>query len=122
MLYTVHESAPLGDLWLPLADGSDAAGDTDVTPEMLDVGRLVGERLEPGPLEAYGDHFATTTAYARVPWVEAILGSPIRATIDALGRSIFNPPLVARIASRIASASSRRRLARHRSAFSGSLA
>lgn len=80
-LHTVQQGAPLGDLWLPLADGTDAQEDLDVRPEMLDVERLVGEALEPGVLEVQGDLFRVAAPYMRVPWVEAILGTPIRATI-----------------------------------------
>ena len=72
----------LGDLWLPLADGTLATTDVTVTPEMLDVERLVGDPLEPGPLEVHGDRFSARAPYGRVPWVEAILGCPIRATIQ----------------------------------------
>ena len=81
-LCSVVESAPLGSLWLPLADGTDATEDLDLDPEMLDVDRLVGEPLAPGPLELRGDWFRAAAPYGRVPWVEAILGTPIRATIE----------------------------------------
>ncbi|MBC7237835.1 MAG: hypothetical protein H5T69_18490, partial [Chloroflexi bacterium] len=80
-LYAENESAPLGDLWLPLSDGTLASHDLDVTPEMLDVDRAAGSQWEPGPLITHGDRFATSAPYSRVPWVEAILGTPIRATI-----------------------------------------
>jgi hypothetical protein len=82
MLLTEVEGAPLSDLWLPLADGTLATEDLDLLPSMLDVDRLVGDPLEPGPLGATGDQFWTAAAYSRVPWVEAILGSPIRVTIQ----------------------------------------
>jgi hypothetical protein len=81
-LCTVTRGAPLGPLWLPLADGTLATADLDLTPDMLDVERLVGPSLEPGPLELVGDRFRTRAPYTRVPWVEAILGTPIRATIQ----------------------------------------
>lgn len=81
-LNTRAPGAPLGHLWLPLADGSVATEDLDVQPEMLDVGRLIGEPLPAGPLETHDDVFRTDSAYVRVPWVEAILGTPIRATIQ----------------------------------------
>ena len=81
-LITRAPGAPLGHLWLPLADGSEATEDLDVRPEMLDVERLVGEPLPPGPLETRGDLYRTAQPYMRVPWVEAILGTPIRATIQ----------------------------------------
>jgi len=81
-LYTVVQGEPLGSLWLPLADGTLAQEDLEITPEMLDVNRLTGPLLEPGPLELMGDLFQTVTPYSRVPWVEAILGAPIRATIQ----------------------------------------
>jgi hypothetical protein len=81
-LFSVARSAPLGDLWLPLADGTLAAEDMDVTPGVLDLDRLAGPPHEPGPLETIGDRFRTAAPYARVPWVEAILGTPIRATIQ----------------------------------------
>ena len=81
-LLTAVPSAALGDLWLPLADGTVARQDIDVHPEMLDLDRLVGPQLAPGPVEAQGDLLCTVAPYARVPWVEAILGTPIRATIQ----------------------------------------
>ena len=76
------QGEPLGDLWLPLADGTTADHDIDLTPDMLDVERLVGDPLEPGPLETSGDLITNAAPYMRVPWVEAILGAPIRATIQ----------------------------------------
>jgi len=81
-LAQIGPAAPLGDLWLPLADGTLATQDVDLTPEMLDYDRLAGEPLAPGPLERVGDLFAERAPYTRVPWVEAILGCPIRATIQ----------------------------------------
>lgn len=82
MLYVAVPHGSLGDLWLPLADGTLATEDIDVAPDMLDVERAVGPPLDPGPLELTGDHFSTRAPYGRVPWVEAILGCPIRATIQ----------------------------------------
>lgn len=81
-LVTVLDGAPLGDLWLPLADGSEAAVDLDIAPDILDLDRLAGEQQPPGPLATWGDLFRTVSPYGRVPWVEAILGAPIRATIQ----------------------------------------
>ena len=46
-LISVTQSTPLGDLWLPLADGTLAAEDLDVTPDMLDLDRLAGPPQEP---------------------------------------------------------------------------
>ena len=80
-LCTVSQSAPLGDLWLPLADGTLATEDLDVRPEMLDVERLAGPAQAPGSLELVGDRYRVAAPYTRVPWVEAILGTPIQATI-----------------------------------------
>ncbi len=81
ILYAETSDAPLGDLWLPLSDGTLAAEDLTLEPHMLDIERLVGDPLDPGPLEFQGDAVCVRDAYARVPWVEAILGCPIRATI-----------------------------------------
>ncbi len=81
-LITYIEGTPLGDLWLPLADGTDAVEDMVLLPDMLDVNRLVGDARLPGPLETFGDYFCTAAPYTRVPWMEAILGTPIRATIQ----------------------------------------
>ena len=80
MAWVSHSS--LGELWLPLSDGTLATQDLDLTPDMLDLERLAGDQLEPGPLERNGDQFVTVTPYTRVPWVEAILGCPVRATIQ----------------------------------------
>ena len=82
MLYTVVQGEPLNSLWLPLADGTLATEDMDLRPEMLDVEGLVGAPLESGPLELVGDRFRIVAPYVRVPWVEAILGALIRATIQ----------------------------------------
>jgi hypothetical protein len=81
-LLTRVQGAPLGDLWLPLADGTLAAQDMDVTPELLDMDRLAGEPQPPGALQTWGDRICTADPYSRVPWVEAILGTPVRATIQ----------------------------------------
>lgn len=81
-LFSSALGAPLGDLWLPLADGTLATEDRTVRPEMLDLDRLAGPPRAPGPLETTGDRFHTRSPYARVPWVEAVLGTPIRATIQ----------------------------------------
>lgn len=80
-LFVEAQTGALGDLWLPLADGTLATQDLDLTPDMLDVDRVSGELAELGPLLRHGDVFATRAPYGRVPWVEAILGCPIRATI-----------------------------------------
>ena len=81
-LLTIGEGGPVGDLWLPLADGTVATEDIDVTPDVLDVDRLTGPGLEPGALEIHGDSFRGAAPFGRIPWVEAILGTPIRATIQ----------------------------------------
>lgn len=91
-LITYSKGAPLGDLWLPLVDGTDAAKDMDLLPDMLDVNRLVGEACAPGPLETFGDYVRTAAPYSRVPWMEAILGAPIRATIQ--GGSMRAEPFI----------------------------
>jgi hypothetical protein len=81
-LISATQSAPLGDLWLPLSDGTLAVEDVDLTFDMLDLDRLVGAPQATGPLESRDDRFHTRAPYGRVPWVEAILGTPIRATIQ----------------------------------------
>lgn len=73
--------SPLADLWLPLSDGSTALDDLDLHPHMLDLDRLAGPCLESGPLAFIEDCLATAAPYVRVPWVEAVLGCPVRATI-----------------------------------------
>lgn len=73
----------LGSLWLPLADGGVATNDLDVEPAMLDLDRLAGAPLEAGPLELQGDIIRTEAPYPRVPWVEAILGCQVHATIQS---------------------------------------
>ena len=77
-----YPRSPLGDLWLPLADGTLADRDLTITPDMLDLDRLAGEPLQPGPLGLVGDFIGSRTPYVRVPWVEAILGCAIQATIQ----------------------------------------
>jgi len=75
-------TSPLGDLWIPLRDGT-AVSDMDLAPHALDPERLAGPPQEPGLLMCYGDRIQTRSAYARIPWVEAILGCRIRATIKS---------------------------------------
>ena len=70
-LFANEPDVPMGRLWLPLADGSEAQEDTDLRPEALDLDRLAGEAQEPGPLRFVGDMIETRAPYARVPWVEA---------------------------------------------------
>jgi len=80
-LYVEVSDPPLGDLWLPLSDGTLATEDLTLKPDMVDVERLVGDALDPGPLEFQGDAVRVRSPYVRVPWVEAVLGCPIQATI-----------------------------------------
>jgi hypothetical protein len=82
MLVAFVPHSPLGELWLPLQDGSVASRDLRVTPQMLDLDRLAGTPQSEGSLGFHGDRVRTRAPYARVPWVEAILGCPIRATIQ----------------------------------------
>ncbi len=82
LLYAEPEAAPLGRLWLPLTDGTVAEEDMELTPDMVDVDRMVGEPLGPGPLETVGDQFCHAAPYYPIPWVEAILGVPVRTTIQ----------------------------------------
>jgi hypothetical protein len=94
-LLTTIDGESLGDLWLPLAGGTLATDDVDLTPAMVDVERLINgsnvalnpsaasdHALAPDSLAIEGDLFCTEAPYVRVPWVEAILGAPIRATIQ----------------------------------------
>ena len=82
LLYTEPDVEPLGRLWLPLTDGTIAEHDLDLTPEMVDIDRIVGEPLGPGPLATVGDQFRHEGPYFPLPWVEAILGVPVRTTIQ----------------------------------------
>jgi hypothetical protein len=72
----------LGELWLPLADGTLAREDITLTPDMLDLDTLAGGQRDPGPLAFVGDVIDTDAPYMRVPWLEAILGCRIHATIQ----------------------------------------
>lgn len=83
MLIAFDHSPPLGDLWVPLVDGTDASADMALTPEHLDADRLAGPQLTPGPLEIDGDFFRVACPYSRIPWVEAIVGCRIEALIKA---------------------------------------
>lgn len=82
MLMAAPQVSQLGTLWLPLSDGTLLEEDVDLTPGMVDVDRLVGEALGDGPLDTVGDQFAHSEPYMPIPWVEAILGVPIRTTIQ----------------------------------------
>jgi hypothetical protein len=81
-LVTRVEGEPLGELWLPLVGGVDATQDMLLTPDMVDVERLVGPPRSSGPLEIIGDQFAVAQPFTRVPWLEAILGNPVEALIQ----------------------------------------
>jgi hypothetical protein len=81
LLYAETPDGELGDLWLPLANGRLATNDVTLTPGMLDVEALAGPAQATGKLQRWGDIIRTRDPYARVPWVEAIIGCPIRASI-----------------------------------------
>ena len=81
-LYAEPDVEPLGRLWLPLTDGTIAEEDLDLTPDQVDIDRIVGEPLGPGPVETVGDQFAHVAPYYPIPWVEAILDVPVRTTIQ----------------------------------------
>ena len=76
------EVSQLGRLWLPLTGGDVADEDIELTPDRVDVDRIVGEWLGPGPVETFGDQFRNVGPYTPIPWVEAILGIPIHTTIQ----------------------------------------
>ena len=42
-LMSTVDHPPLGDLWLPLSDGTVATEDMVVTPEIVDADRLAGD-------------------------------------------------------------------------------
>ncbi|MCD6302623.1 MAG: hypothetical protein J7M15_03750 [Anaerolineae bacterium] len=73
----------LGRLWLPLADGTTASDDLDLTPEMLDLDRLAKPKPETEVAPMSGGLLPVQVPYIRVPWMEAIAGCPIRALVNA---------------------------------------
>jgi hypothetical protein len=81
-LLSSPESSMLGNLWLPLSNGTIAVEDVDLTPDMVDVDRIVGSALGPGPIETLDDQLRHVGPYTPIPWVEAIMGVPIRTTIQ----------------------------------------
>lgn len=91
-LLTISKGTSLDKLWLPLADGTLANEDLNLKPEILDLDRLAGQPQEPGPLETYQDQFLGRDPYGKVPWVEAILGAPVRVTVRSGG--MRTPPVI----------------------------
>jgi len=84
-------SQPLGPLRLPLADGSLAEIDLELKPKMLDLDLLGGQQLSPGSLEIDQDFIQTRAPYGQLPWLEAILGGKVWASIESGGmRSIHS--------------------------------
>ncbi len=75
-------TTPLGDLWIPLRRGT-ATDDMELTPDDLDPEALAGAPEDSADLVCHGDRIRTRSAYTRIPWVEAILGCRIRATIKS---------------------------------------
>ena len=80
-LMSTVDHPPLGDLWLPLSDGTVATEDMVVTPEIVDADRLAGDVQDGDEPQLDGDLFRTVSPYRRIPWVEAISGATIHATI-----------------------------------------
>ncbi len=72
----------LGDLWLPLSNGRIATVDVDLRPGMVDVDRIVGPSMGGGPIQVLDDQLRHVGPYTPIPWVEAIMGVPIRTTIQ----------------------------------------
>ncbi|MGC9358985.1 MAG: hypothetical protein ACP5G7_01245 [Anaerolineae bacterium] len=71
----------LARLWLPLADGTTATDDLDLTPDMLDLERLTEPQLDSEIAPMGGGLLPVWAPYVRVPWMEAIAGCPIRALV-----------------------------------------
>jgi len=71
----------LARLWLPLADGTTATDDLDLTPDMLDLERLAEPQLDTEVAPMGGGLLPVRVPYVRVPWMEAIAGCPIRALV-----------------------------------------
>jgi hypothetical protein len=71
----------LARLWLPLADGTTATDDLDLTPEMLDLDRLAEPQVDSELAPMGGGLLPVRVPYVRVPWMEAIAGCPIRALV-----------------------------------------
>jgi len=73
---------------MPLADGSIAFEGMLLQPEMISAQRLhpASTRVSSGSLEQLvqaGPTLATTHAWSKIPWVEAIMGCPIRVMVEA---------------------------------------
>ena len=107
-------SAPLADLWLPLANGTLATEDVDVQPETLDLARLAGEPQSPGPLERDGDRIRTQSAFMRVPWVGHLPDPPHQGGAMRAHASTGPMEGASSTAGRLAATVDLRRLARQR--------
>ena len=79
---------------LPLADGTMASEDVFyLEPEMLSPQRLSSSSRHPSALPAMdGDVFSVRSPYAKVPWMEAILGCPIRVSLQS--SSMWSEPVL----------------------------
>ena len=73
----------LASLWLPLADGSVAQADINLTPKSLDLDRLADPPRDSLATATGGDLVPARLPYIRLPWMEAIAGCQIRALIRA---------------------------------------
>jgi hypothetical protein len=76
---------PVAPMEFPLADGTMAKEEVFyLEPEMLNPSRLYPEPESASDYpKTHGDLFAVQIPYARVPWMEAILGCPIRVSRQA---------------------------------------
>lgn len=94
-LRTTGVFAPSQPIGLPQADGSVITNAERVTPEMIDPDAMIDEvdRWQPGRLDAtliaqghylvsmgLGDTLPSTRPFSKIPWMEAMLGCPLKIT------------------------------------------
>lgn len=79
---------------LPLADGTMASEDVFyLQPEMLSPERFSPRNERPSTIPTMsGDIFAVRAPYAKVPWMEAIIGCPIHVSLQS--SSMWSEPVL----------------------------
>lgn len=92
--YTSRYGQPQSPMSMPLADGIEISEDVFyLEPEMLAPEKFAPKNERPSAIPATsGDVFPVRSAFTKIPWMEAIVGCPIRVSLQS--HSMWSEPVL----------------------------